>query len=192
MRGSLLAVAGGLVFLATNGGALLRAADTYQVDPAHTAATFKVAHLGLSWTHGRFNEVSGRFVIDSAEPTQSSFELSLKAGSIDTGNDKRDEHLRSPDFLNVKQFPGATFKSTSVRPVQGGLEVTGEFTLHGKTQSITFTLAGGKTAEFPPGVKRTGYSTQFKLKRSDYGMDKMAGAIGEEVYVSVSFEGVKS
>jgi polyisoprenoid-binding protein YceI len=192
MRRSLLAVAGGLVFLATTGGASVRAADNYQLDTAHTAVTFKVAHLGLSWTHGRFNEVSGRFVIDSAEPTQSSFELSLKAGSIDTGNEKRDEHLRSPDFLNVKQFPAATFKSTSVRPVQGGLEVTGEFTFHGKTQPITFTLAGGKTAEVPPGVRRTGYSTQFKLKRSDYGMDKMAGAVGDEVYVSVSFEGVKS
>jgi polyisoprenoid-binding protein YceI len=192
MRRSLLAVTGGLVLMAPTGAASLRAADAYQVDPAHTAVTFKVAHLGLSWTHGRFNAVSGRFVIDSAEPTQSSFELSLKAESIDTGNDKRDEHLKSPDFFNTKQFPAASFKSTSVKPVQGGLEVTGEFTLHGRTQPITFTLAGGKTAEFPPGVKRTGYSAQFKLKRSDYGMDKMAGAVGDEVYVSISFEGVKS
>jgi polyisoprenoid-binding protein YceI len=192
MRRSLLAVAVGLVFLSTTGEASLRAADTYQIDPAHTAVTFKVAHLGLSWTHGRFNEVSGRFVIDSAEPTQSSFELSFKAESVDTGNEKRDEHLKSPDFFNVKQFAAGTFRSTSVKPVQGGLEVTGELTLHGKTQPINFTVYGGKTAEFPPGVKRTGYSTQFKLKRSDYGMDKMAGAVGDEVFVSISFEGVKS
>jgi polyisoprenoid-binding protein YceI len=192
MRKSLLAVAGGLVLMAAGGGSALRAADDYQIDAAHTAVTFKVAHMGLSWTFGRFNDVSGRFAVDSAEPTGSSFELSLKAESVDTGNVKRDEHLKGPDFFNVKQFPAATFKSTSVKPVQGGLEVTGEFTFHGKTQPITFTLAGGKTAEFPPGVKRTGYSTQFKLKRSDYGMDKMVGAIGDEVYVSISFEGVKS
>jgi polyisoprenoid-binding protein YceI len=192
MRRSLLAVAGALVLLATSGGSVLRAADSYELDPAHTAVSFKIAHLGLSWTHGRFNDVSGRFVIDSAEPTQSAFELSLKADSVDTGNEKRDEHLRSPDFFNVKQFPTATFKSTSVKAIQGGLEVTGDFTLHGKTKSITFPLSGGKTAEFPPGVKRIGYSSQFKLKRSDFGMDKMPGAIGDEVYVSVSFEGVKS
>jgi len=191
MRKSLLAVAGCLAILAMSGPAL-RAADSYDLDPAHTAVTFKISHIGLSWTHGRFNDVSGRFVIDSAEPTQSSFQLSLKPDSVDTGNEKRDEHLKGPDFLNAKQFPAATFQSTSVKAVQAGLEVTGDFKFHGKTQPITFTLAGGKTAEFPPGVKRTGYSTQFKLKRSDFGMDKMVGAIGDEVFVSISFEGVKS
>lgn len=192
MRKILLTLAGVTAFLATGGGATSRAADSYNLDPTHTAVTFKVSHIGLSWTYGRFNEVSGRFVVDSADPSQSSFELSLNPASIDTGNEKRDEHLKSPDFLNVKQFAAASFRSTSVKSVEGGLEVTGDFTFHGKTQPITFTLAGGKTAEFPPGVRRTGYSTQFKLKRADFGMDKMAGAIGDEVFVAISFEGTKS
>jgi polyisoprenoid-binding protein YceI len=152
--------------------------------------TFKISHLGLSWTHGRFNEVSGQFTIDSADPARSSFELSMRPESVDTGNLKRDEHLRGPDFFNVKHFRVLSFTSKSVRPIQGGFEVTGDFTLHGTTRSITFPLLGGRTAEFPPGVKRTGYSTEFKLKRSDFGMDKMIGAVGDEIDVAISFEGV--
>ena len=85
-----------------------------------------------------------------------------------------------------------SFKSTSVKPIEGGYEVTGDMTLHGATRSITFPLTGGRTAEFPPGVRRTGYSTEFKLKRSEFGMDKMIGAVGDEIYVAISFEGVKS
>jgi polyisoprenoid-binding protein YceI len=168
------------------------AAESYQIDTAHTAVTFKVSHLGLSWCHGRFNDVSGRFSIDSAEPASSSFELAIKSESVDTNNEKREQHLRSPDFFNVKQFPTVTFKSTSVKAIKGGYEVTGDFTLHGVSKPITFTLEGGAKAEFPPGVQRTGFSSQLKFKRSDFGMDKMVGAIGDEVWVAISFEGVKS
>jgi polyisoprenoid-binding protein YceI len=191
MRKFLFTLSCSMMLVAASGSVAVQAADTYQIDPAHTAVTFKISHLGLSWTHGRFNEVSGRFAIDSADPGRSSFELSMKPESVDTANSKRDEHLRSPDFFNVKQFPVISFTSTSVKPIQGGYEVTGDVTLHGATRSITFPLSGGRTAEFPPGVKRTGYSTQFKLKRSDFGMDKMIGAVGDEIYVSISFEGVK-
>ena len=180
-----------VLFVATSGSAAVRGADNYQLDPAHTAVTFKISHLGLSWTYGRFNEVSGRFALDSADPSRTSFELSMKPESVDTANSKRDEHLRGPDFFNVKQFPVMSFTSKSVKPIQGGYEVTGDFTMHGATRSITFPLLGGRTAEFPPGVKRTGYSTEFKLKRSDFGMDKMVGAIGDEIDVAISFEGVK-
>jgi polyisoprenoid-binding protein YceI len=180
------------ILFAARGSETVLAADSYKIDPAHTAVTFKIAHLNLSWTHGRFNDVSGNFVIDSAEPTQSSFSLQIKPESVDTANSQRDTHLRSPDFFNVKQFPAITFTSKSVKPTQGGYEVSGELTLHGVTRPVTFTLAGGRTAEFPPGVRRTGYSTQLKLKRSDFGMDKMQGAVGDDVYVAISFEGVKS
>ena len=97
---------------------------------------------------------------------------------------------RSPDFLNVKQFPVLSFKSTAVKASEGGYEVTGDFTLHGVTKSLTFNLTGGKTAEFPKGTMRTGYSTDLVLKRSDFDIGG-GGAIGDEVYVSVSMEGVR-
>jgi len=167
------------------------AADDYVLDDMHTAASFKIAHIGLSWTHGRFNEVAGAFTLDAADPNKASFTLNIKAESLDTNNKKRDDHLRSPDFFNVKQFPGISFKSTTVKPAKDDFDVTGELTLHGVTKSITVPLKGGAKAEFPKGVQRTGFSTELVLKRSEFGMDKMIGPVGDEVYVSISFEGVK-
>jgi polyisoprenoid-binding protein YceI len=167
------------------------AADDYVVDDMHTAATFKIAHVGLSWTYGRFNDITGAFTIDPADPAKTSFTLNIKTETVDTNNKKRDDHLRSPDFFNVKQFPIITFKSTTVTPIKDGYQVTGDLTLHGVTKSITFPLKGGATAEFPKGVQRTGFSTELVLKRSEFGMDKMVGPVGDEVYVAISFEGVK-
>ncbi len=180
-----------LPFILAASPVFVRAADNYTVDAAHTSVSFKISHLGLSWTHGRFNDVSGSFVVD-ADPAKSSFTLNIKPESIDTGNRQRDDHLRSPDFLNVKQFPALSFKSTAVtaaeKSADGGYVVTGDFTMHGVTKSIKFNLTGGKTAEFPPGTKRTGYSTDLVLKRTDFGVGA-AGPIGDDVHISISFEG---
>jgi polyisoprenoid-binding protein YceI len=166
-------------------------ADDYAVDSMHTAVTFRISHLGLSWTYGRFGDVSGEFTIDPANPAGCSFTLAMKAESVDTGIKKRDDHLRSPDFFNAKQFPIISFKSTAIKPIDGGYEVTGDFSLHGVTKSVTFPLKGGRTAEFPKGMLRTGYSTELSLKRSEFGMDKMLEAVGDVVHIAISFEGVK-
>ena len=168
------------------------AADNYAIDAAHSSVSFKAEHLGISWVHGRFNAFSGNFSIDKTDPAKSSFEMTIKTDSVDTGNKQRDMHLLSPDYFDAKQFSTITFKSTSVKAVAHGYEVKGDFTMHGQTKPITFTLLGGKEAEFPKGTKRTGFTTDLKLKRSDYGMiDKMPGALGDEVPVSISFEGAR-
>jgi polyisoprenoid-binding protein YceI len=176
----------GLVFTSP-----LQAADNYTLDAVHSSVSFKIQHLGISWIHGRFNEVSGKFSINTDRPSKSSFSLTIQPASIDTGNKKRDGHLSSPDFFNVKQFPRLTFKSTSVKFTKDFYEVTGDLTMHGVTKSITFSLNGGKSVEFPKGVKRIGFSTDLILKRSAFGMNKMLPAIGDEVHVSIAFEGVK-
>jgi len=173
------------------GGLTVCAADRFAVEPAHTGVGFRVSHLGLSWTLGRFNEVSGDFTIDTADPSKSSFNLTIKVDSIDTGNKQRDAHLRAPDFFDDKQFPLITFKSTAVKKTADGFEVTGDMTMHGVTKSIAFPLKGGRVAEFPKGTQRTGYSTELTLKRTDFGMKNMTEFVGDEVYVIVSFEGVK-
>jgi polyisoprenoid-binding protein YceI len=167
------------------------AANDYAIDPVHSGVTFQVSHLGLSWIHGRFNDFSGSFTIDASDPSKSSFALDIKPESIDTNNTKRDEHLRGPDFFNVKQFPALGFKSSQVKPADGGYEVTGDLTLHGVTKPITFMLKGGRAAEFPKGTMRTGYSTELLLKRSDFEMDNFKQMLGDDVYIAVSFEGVK-
>jgi polyisoprenoid-binding protein YceI len=179
-----------IVVLSVASASPARAADDYAVDAMHAGVTFKISHVGLSWTYGRFNDLSGSFTIDESAD-KCSFGLTIKTESVDTGNKKRDEHLRAPDFFNAKQYPTITFKSTAVKAIKGGYEVTGDLTLHGKTKSVTFSLMGGRKAEFPKGVQRTGFSTELVLKRSDFGMDKMKEAIGDEVYVSISFEGTK-
>lgn len=169
-----------------------RAADKYNIDPAHTATVFKVEHGGFSWTYGRFNDVSGSFTIDAQNAEASKFEIVAKVDSLDTGNAQRDGHLKSPDFFNAKQFPTISFVSKSVAKHANGLQVVGDLTLHGVTKPVTLVLVGGKTGEFPPGVHRTGYSTELTIKRSDYGMDKMIPAAGDEVVLMISFEGTKS
>ena len=176
---------GFLVFLGLTGTALR--GDDYTLDNVHSSATFKIGHLGISWVHGRFNELSGDF---SVTDKGGNFNLTVKADSIDTGIAARDKHLKSPDFFNVKQFPTITFKSTSVKTANGGLAVTGDLTMHGVTKSISFTLKGGKKAEFMKQV-RTGYTTDLTIKRSDFGMDGFIGALSDEVVISFSFEGIK-
>jgi polyisoprenoid-binding protein YceI len=165
-------------------------ADDYVVDPVHSGITFRISHLNLTHIFGRFDSFSGGFVLDSSDPTKSSFNLSIRSASIDTNNAGRDNHLRGPDFFNTKQFPAITFSSTSVKPIGGGYEVTGDLTMHGETKPITCSLKGGRTAQFQ-GSPRTGFTTELMLKRSDFGINKFPGMLGDEVYVSIGFEGAK-
>lgn len=163
-------------------------ADDYGIDAVHSSATFKIGHLGISFVHGRFNDLSGDF---SVTDKGGNFNITVKADSIDTGIAARDKHLKSPDFLNTKQFPTITFKSTEVKAGEGGsLAVTGDLTMHGVTKPVSFTLKGGKTADFK-GQKRIGYTTDVTIKRGDFGMDRFVGALSDEVVISFSFEGIK-
>jgi polyisoprenoid-binding protein YceI len=167
-------------------------ADDYVVDGVHAGITFKIQHVGLSYIFGRFNSFSGNFTVDP-DPAKCAFAMTIKAESIDTANAQRDNHLKSPDFFNAKQFPMISFQSSSVKAVPQGYEVTGDMTMHGVTKPVTFVLSGGKSAEFPRGVKRTGFSTDFVLKRSDFGVGAKVPpeAAGDDVHISVSFEGTK-
>jgi polyisoprenoid-binding protein YceI len=165
-------------------------ADDYAVDPMHSSVNFKISHMGLAWVYGRFDEFTGEFTVDP-DAGKSAFALNIKSESVDTNNRKRDDHLRSPDFFNVKQFPEITFKSKSVKPAKDGYEVTGDLTMHGETRSVTFPLVGGRMAEFPKGMQRTGYSAELVLKRSDFGISKFGEMLGDEVHVAISFEGTR-
>jgi polyisoprenoid-binding protein YceI len=174
-----------------SGAAPLQAADSYAVDGMHSCVTFKISHLGLSWVHGRFNEFTGTFTLDD-DPARCAFELTIKVASIDTANKKRDGHLNSPDFFNAKQYPDITFKSTAVKAIKDGYEVTGDLEMHGVKKPVTFKFLGGRKAEFPKGVQRTGYSTELTIKRSDFGMvDKQPGFLGDEVPIAISLQAVR-
>lgn len=172
-------------------GATTASAETYSVDPVHSSVSFMIGHQDISYIHGRFNDYSGTFVIDK-DPAKTSFSLSVKVESVDTGNVKRDEHLRAPDYFNAKQFPSMTFQSTKVKPIDGGFELTGDLTIHGVTKPITLTLKGcDKEIEFPKGTPRVGGTTSLVIKRSDYGMTTALPKLGDEVYITIGVEAAK-
>ncbi len=168
------------------------ASGTYQVDPVHSSVVFRVHHAGAAYFWGRFNEVSGTFTLDPADPTKCSFTGEIQAGSVDTNNEKRDAHLKSPDFLNAKQYPTITFQSTSVKKGSGNvLEVTGNLQLHGVTKEVTVPIELTGAGEFPPGTQRAGIEAVFEVKMSDFEIKSMPGALSDEVRIIVAFEGVK-
>jgi polyisoprenoid-binding protein YceI len=163
-------------------------AEDFKLDPVHSSIYFAIGHLNrTSIAYGRFNEVEGSFTLGE----KASFEFTVKAESVDTGNKKRDEHLRGPDFFNVKQFPVITFKSKSVKAADANFTVEGEMTLMGVTKPITIKLEKGHEGKDPWGNHRTGFSTEFTIKRTDYGMSNMVGPVADEVKLFVSFEGIK-
>lgn len=166
-------------------------ADTYSVDPVHSSISFMIGHQDISYIHGRFNDYSGTFVIDK-DPAKSTFSLSVKIESVDTGNVKRDEHLRAPDYFNAKQFPELTFKSTKVKLIDGGYELTGDLTIHGVTKPVSFTLKGcDKVIEFPKGTPRVGGTTSLVIKRSDFGMTTALPKLGDDVHITIGIEAAK-
>src|SRR5688572_24668308 len=108
-------------------GASVAAPENYKVDTAHSSVVYKIKHMNTANHYGLFTDLQGTLSIDEAAPEGSSMNLEIKADSINSGNQKRDEHVKGPDFLNVKQFPTITFKSTSVKKVgDKQLEVTGD------------------------------------------------------------------
>ena len=169
-----------------------QAADTYEVDPVHTAALFKVKHVGVSYTYGRFNDVKGTIVIDAANPAASKVDITIQAASVDTFDQKRDAHLRNPDFFDAKQFPVLTFASTAFKKVDDTtVEIAGDFTLHGVTKPITVTAKKIGEGKDPWGGYRIGFESTFTVKRSDYGMSKMLDAVGDEVTITFATEGIR-
>ena len=183
-----LALVALLAFVALPARAAL-AADEYAYDGVHSSVGFKARFLDISWIQGRFNDVSGTFVLDRDDPAKSSFSLSIKVDSVDTANAARDEHLRQPDYFDAKQFPTIEFKSTKVKGVPGGYEVAGDFTMHGVTKPVTFTFLGGREIT-AMGKKRVGFATELRLKRSDFNFDKTAiGNIGDEAVIIIDCAG---
>jgi len=169
--------------------ALLAApAKTFQVDPAHSAILFKVKHQGVAWNYGRFIEFSGEIVLDETDPAKSSVKLEVQAASVDTGNSKRDQHVASPDFFDVKQFPTLGFESTRVGKKGGAWNVEGNLDFHGTKKKITVEFE--KTGEGPGrgGATVAGFYAEFTIKRSEFGSDFMIGPLSDEVTIIVSLE----
>jgi polyisoprenoid-binding protein YceI len=169
------------------------APQKFKIDPDHTSVVFKVNHLGFADVYGMFESVEGEISLDEKDLKNSSVVFKIKTASIDTNVKKRDEHLNSPDFFNTKQFPEMTFTSESIKKKgKNKYDVTGTLDLHGVKKKITIPIEQHRTGKDPWGKTRTGGSTQFSVKRSDYGMTYMQGKdqVGDQVDVMISAEAV--
>jgi len=162
----------------------------FQVDPVHSSVIFRIQHMNTSFFYGRFDHCEGRIALDAEKPEGSSVELAIQAESVDTNSAKRDDHVRSPDFLNASEFPEIGFKSESVKALgQDRFEVSGQLSLHGETKPLTVEVQQTGLGKAPRGDGRlAGYETSFTIKRSDFGMDNMLDMLGDEVRVTLSVE----
>jgi len=157
------------------------AGQTFRVDPVHSSLLFRVKHMNTSYIWGRFNEFSGTANLDDAQP---SIQVAIKVDSIDTGNAKREQHLKGPDFFSAKQFPTISFASTKVAKTgDAAYDVAGTLTLHGVSKDITMKVERTGTNQGPMGGTITGLATTFTIKRSDFGMKYGLEGVSDEVLV---------
>lgn len=161
-------------------------AGAYTVDTGHSSVIFKAKHNQVANFYGRFDDVSGTFALEEG----GTFDISIKADSVHSGNSKRDDHLKSPDFYSAKEFPAMTFKSKSVKAKgSDSFEVMGDITFRGVTKPLTVTVKNTGMGE-ARGKKLAGIETIFTIKRSDFGSTYGIPGISDDVELIVSLEGV--
>jgi polyisoprenoid-binding protein YceI len=185
------------VFLGPAAGAA-RAGSVFEIDPAHSSVGFSIRHL-FTMVPGRFEKFSAAINYDEAAPERSTTEFTIDAASVSTDNDKRDAHLRSPDFFNVAKFPTLTFKSTKVEktPQQNVFKVTGDFTMLGVTKPVTVQVEVVGIGPDGFGNTKGGFQVTGSLNRKDFGMvwnkalDATNTLLGDDVKFQVSIEAVK-
>jgi polyisoprenoid-binding protein YceI len=167
----------------------------WTLDTTHSAAEFAVKHLMISTVKGHFKTFTGTGETNE-DGTLKSAELTIDVGSISTNVDARDNHLKSPDFFDVAQYPTIRFKSTKIEQSGTDITITGDFTMHGVTKPVTLKgeLTGAVTD--PWGNQRTALAVNAKINRKDWGLhwnqalEAGGFAVGEEVKLSVEFEAV--
>lgn len=167
-------------------------ADTYTIDPLHTFPHFAINHLGFSTMHGRFNKTSGSIVMDKTGG-KSSVDITIDAASIDTGYDKRNEHLRSPDFLNAAEFPHITYKSTKITfSGKNKATVHGKLSMLGTSKPVTLHVTHYKCGSNPMSKKQEcGFDAVATIKRSDFGIKYGLPAIGDKMKLTFEVEAIK-
>jgi len=173
---------------------------TWNIDPAHSIAEFKVKHMMISNVKGQFAKVTGALTLDESVLTNSKVEAVIEATSIETRDAQRDAHLKSPDFLDVEKFPTLSFKSTRINLVRDGeLAVDGDLTIRGITRKVVFTVEGPTPpAKDPWGNTRVAVSATTKINRKDFGLTwntalETGGIlVGDEVTITLDVQFVKA
>lgn len=170
---------------------------TWNIDPAHTTVEFSVRHMMVTTVRGSFQKVSGTLNFDPDNPANSSVEVTIDAASIDTRVDDRDNHLRSPDFLDVANHPTITFKSNKIE-VTGGEsgKIYGDLTIRGVTRPVIINAEYLGQNKSPYGMTVVGFTGTTKINREDWGLTwnvalETGGVlVGKEINISLDVEAV--
>lgn len=173
---------------------------TWNLDPVHSVAEFKVRHMMISNVKGQFTGVSGVLNLDETDITGSSIEASIDASTVNTRDAQRDAHLRSADFFDVEKFPTLAFRSIAIkRSDSGDLSVTGQLTMHGVSHEVVFAVEGPTApAKDPWGNTRIGLSAVTRINRRDFGLTWNAALetggilVGEDVTITLDVQFVKA
>jgi polyisoprenoid-binding protein YceI len=172
------------------------AADTYKIDPAHSAVGFSVTHMVINTVHGKFKEFEGTITVENNSVQEA--QGTIQAKSIDTGIDRRDGHLRSPDFFDATQYPTITFKSKRAEKKDGETVLIGDFTMHGVTKELALPVTLKGPIKDPWGNSRIGMQAKAKVNRRDYGLKynqalETGGlVVADEVEIEINAEAVKA
>ena len=173
---------------------------TWNIDPAHSGAEFKVKHMMISNVKGKFSGLSGVLKLDETNYARSTVEASIPVSTVNTGDEKRDGHLVSADFFDAEKFPAMTFKSTRIESVGGGdYEVTGDLTIHGVPKPVVLKLEDvSEPSKDPWGNHRIGLSGTTRINRKDFELGWNAALetggvlVGEEVTITLDVEFIKT
>ena len=176
------------------------ATTTWNIDPAHTIAEFKVRHMMIANVKGHFSRVSGVLIRDESDPANDRVEATIEAASVETRNEQRDGHLKSADFFHVEKFPTLHFKSTNVSAISDGeLSVEGDLTIRGVTRKVSFAVEGPTPpAKDPWGNTRIGLSASTRINRKDFGLTWNAALetggilVGDDVTITLDAQFVKA
>lgn len=170
-------------------------ATEWAIDTAHSRVGFSVSHMMVSSVSGRFKQFGGKVMLDEANLTKSEVDITIKPETIDTDDAKRDEHLRSPEFFDVKKFPTLTFKSTKITKAGGNkYKLTGDLTIHGVTKTTTLDAVVSEPVKNPWGKLVRSAKLTGKIKRSDFGLkwnktlDAGGVLIGDDVTLDIQVE----
>jgi polyisoprenoid-binding protein YceI len=169
-------------------------ASTWVSDQAHSEVDFSITHLAISNVHGRFGKVAATIVYDQADPSKSTVTATIGIGSVDTGEDARNNHLKTPDFFDFAQFPTASFTSTSVAKSGNGLVVNGNLTLHGVTKPVVLNVEGPiGPVQGMDQKQHAGFSATTTISRSAFGIGSKfpSAMVGDEVKLSIDLDVAK-
>lgn len=169
----------------------------FELDKSHSAVGFSVKHLMVSNVKGKFNNFDGNFSFDAKTKKLSSLVGAADAASIDTDNQKRDDHLKSPDFFEATKFPKLTFEMTKFTPLKGEkAKIAGNLTIKGVTKPVVFDAEISKIVQDPWGGSRMGISMSSKINRKDFrlnwnkALETGGFVVGDEVKMNVELEGI--